>query len=288
MSSVPSPCFYESHMHTELCKHAQGTPDEYAAEAIRQGLLGMTVTCHCPLPDGINANVRMQPEQMAEYVQLVTTTADRWRDRLDVRLGLESDYFPPFVSWLEQLHDTQDFSYILGSVHPQASYYQQAFPVTDIQDFHRLYYHYLAEAAETGLFDCLSHPDLVKNTQPQAWRFTAIQEDVARSLDRIARTGVSMELNTSGLYKNVQEFNPGRAQLEMMHERGITVVVGADAHSAARVGDQFPAALQLLQDVGYRQVSIYLDRTRHDLDIERVQASLAMATPSFDSTPSLP
>ncbi len=37
MSFALSPCLYESHMHTELCKHAKGTPDEYAAVAVQQG-----------------------------------------------------------------------------------------------------------------------------------------------------------------------------------------------------------------------------------------------------------
>ncbi len=73
---------------------------------------------------GINPNVRMRPDQMEEYVDLVMATADRWQGRLDVRLGLESDFVPDFVPWLEELHASQNFSYILGSVHPQADYYR--------------------------------------------------------------------------------------------------------------------------------------------------------------------
>jgi len=277
MTFAHSPCLYESHTHTELCKHATGTPDEYAAVAVERGLKGMTVTCHCPLPHGINPNVRMHPEQMAEYVDLVTATAARWQGRLDVRLGLESDFVPDFVPWLEELHATQDFSYILGSVHPQADYYKQAFLQDDIMEFRRGYYGHLADAAESGLFDCLSHPDLIKNIRHREWNFQAIETDVARSLDRIARTDVAMELNTSGLYKSIREFNPGRAQLTMMYERGIPVVLGADAHVASRVGDQFLQALDLLQDVGYTRVSFYLERQRQDLDIQEAKDSLLAA-----------
>lgn len=275
----PEPCLYESHMHTELCNHAKGTPDEYAEVAVSRGLKGMTVTCHCPLPDGINAKVRMRPDELDVYTNLVMSAAERWQDRLDIRLGLESDYASQFVPWLEELHGKRDFSYILGSVHPQAGYYKDAYMTGDITEFHRTYYHHLAEAAETGLFDCLSHPDLVKNLRPRKWHFQAIREDIARSLDRIARTGISMELNTSGLYKNVREYNPGRAQLEMMYERDIAVVLGADAHTPERVADQFPEALDLLQDVGYTHVSIYLDRKRHDLEIARARHSLRTVAP---------
>ena len=268
------PCMYESHMHTELCKHSRGTPDEYATVAVARNLKGMTVTCHCPLPDQINAESRMALDQVDTYVNMVMATRARFQGQLDVRLGLESDYLPQFVTWLQQLHAAQDYSYILGSVHPLAAYYREAFWTGDIRAFHRTYFTHLAEAAETGLFDCLSHPDLVKNSDPPNWDFKAVEDDIGHSLDRIAQTGISMEFNTSGLFKRVREYNPGQAQLSMMRERGITVVIGADAHVAKRVGDHFPQALDLLQDVGYTHVSLYLDRKRQDLAIDRVRHSL--------------
>lgn len=280
MLSASDPCFYESHTHTELCKHAKGSPDEYAAVAARRGLKGMTVTCHSPLPDGVNAQVRMLPEELDVYEKLVRDAAVKWRGTLDVRLGLESDYAPQFVPWLQELHARKDFSYILGSVHPQTEYYRAAHPLDDPREFHRTYYRQLADAAETGLFDCLSHPDLVKNTKAEHWDFAAIADTVGECLDRIAQTGTSMELNTSGLYKRVREFNPGRAQLEMMAARGITVVLGADAHNPDRVGDQFPEALALLRDIGYARVSFYLNRERQDIDIERARQSLRPASPA--------
>ncbi len=272
------PCMYESHMHTELCKHARGAPDEYAAVAVERNLKGMTVTCHCPLPDRINAESRMTADQVDTYVHMIQETQTRFQGRLDVRLGLESDYLPQFVPWLQRLHAAQDYSYILGSVHPQAAYYQEAFWTDNVREFQRTYFNHLAEAAETGLFDCLSHPDLVKNCHPGNWNFSVVEDDIGRSLDRIARTGVSMEFNTSGLFKKIREYNPGQAQLAMMRERDITVVIGADAHVAQRVGDHFPQALDALQNVGYTHVSLYLDRQRQDLAIDQVRHSLPMTS----------
>ena len=49
---MSDPLLYESHCHTPLCKHAHGLPIDYAAVALRRGLKGLIVTCHCPLPDG--------------------------------------------------------------------------------------------------------------------------------------------------------------------------------------------------------------------------------------------
>ena len=68
--------------------------------------------------------------------------------------------------------------------------------------------------------------------------------------------------------------NPGPAQLAMMFERGIPVVLGADAHRPDRVGDNFVTALNLLREIGYKEVNIFLDRRRHAIPIDRALTSL--------------
>ena len=100
---MPEPLLYESHCHTPLCKHATGEPPEYAAVALARGFKGITFTCHCPLPDGISASVRMAPDQFGDYVTLIAATREAFAGRLDVRLGLESDWFPGVDPWLEKL-----------------------------------------------------------------------------------------------------------------------------------------------------------------------------------------
>ena len=59
--------------------------------------------------------------------------------------------------------------------------------------------------------------------------------DIRRCLDRIAATDTAMEINTSGLNKLYPEMNPGPQMLAEMCERGIPVVMGADAHDPVRV-----------------------------------------------------
>ena len=73
---TPAPLLYESHCHTPLCKHAFGEPDEYAAVALARGFKGITFTCHCPLPDGFSANVRMAPGQFDDYVGMIAATRE--------------------------------------------------------------------------------------------------------------------------------------------------------------------------------------------------------------------
>jgi histidinol-phosphatase (PHP family) len=68
--------------------------------------------------------------------------------------------------------------------------------------------------------------------------------------------------------------NPSPNQLALMCERGIPVVLGADAHTPLRVADGYRDALKLLQAAGYSEVSYFLERKRHAVPITDALASL--------------
>ena len=276
---MPAPLLYESHCHTPLCKHAYGEPDAYAAAALARGFKGITFTCHCPLPGGFSAAVRMAPEQFDDYVAMIEATRQTFAGRLDVRLGLESDYYPGVEPWLEKLHARARLSHVLGSIHYQVADYRALYYTGDVIRYQELYFEHLAQSAESGLFDTLAHPDLIKNESPAHWDFERLRPHIARALDRIAAAGTAMELNTSGLQKALPEMNPSPSQLLMMRERGIPVVIGADAHLPERVGDGYPAALRLLRDAGYSEVSYFIDRKRQTLPIPQALESLSQAAP---------
>ena len=269
------PFLYESHMHTPLCKHAQGEPEAYAAVAEQRGLAGIIVTCHNPTEnDAVTPHVRMRVDQFDEYVGMVDRARRAWAGRVDVRLGIESDFLPGQETWLARLHDRAEFNHVLGSVHPQMQIYQERYLNGDVRAFQRQYFTHLAEAAESGLFDTLSHPDIVKTVHPKKYQVAPLLDHIRGCLDRIAKTGIAMELNTSGLQKSYPEMNPGPAILSEMRARGIPVVLGADAHDPSRVGANYPDALDLLEAAGYAQISFFLNRKRQDVAISAVRESL--------------
>lgn len=279
--------FFDSHMHTPLCKHAVGDPVEYAARGLRKGLQGIIITCHSPMPEGFWPSVRMNDAQFDEYVAMVDRARRRFAGDLEVRLGMESDYFPGYEGWVEELHQRADFHYCLGSVHYQGPEYGARYNPTDVTAFRKSYWENLAASAETGLFDCLAHPDLIKNHRTESWSFESQEEDIAAALDRIAKTGVAMELNTSGVHKRLAEMNPGPQMLKMMCQRGIPVVLGSDSHHPDRVGEGFLMGLDLLRNAGYRSVSCFENRRRKDLPLEKVEHLLMLGAASPDPMLSL-
>ncbi len=271
-------------MHTPLCGHSVGEPEEYAAAAQARGLKGIVVTCHNPLPGGISQSVRMAPEQWDEYLTMVARARQAWAGRVDVRLGLEADFWPGLEPFLESQLASAEFHHVLGSVHPHMEFYRRKYLHGDIVAFHKTYFEHLALAAESRLFDTLSHPDLVKNEEPGAWSARLLMPDIERALDRIATAGTAMELNTSGALKSLPEMNPGPLILKAMAARNIPVVIGADAHTPRRVADRYEGALDLLEAAGYNEVFVTIDRKRHAVSIARARASLQpVATSTWEA-----
>ncbi len=273
-TDAAAPLLYESHMHTPLCRHSVGEPEAYAEVAQRRGLKGIIVTCHNPLPNGLAQGSRMYPEQFDEYCRLVDRARGAWAGRVDVRLGLEADYLPGLEEFLVRQLSSAEFNHVLGSVHPQLSEYNERYFTGDIVAFQRTYFDLLAQAAESGLFDTLSHPDLVKNNYPTDWLLDRVMPDIQRALDRIAATGTAMELNTSGLLKAISEMNPSLDILHEMRRRNIPVVIGADAHKPERVADNYELAMDLLEQAGYEEINFFLNRKRQTVPIGVARASL--------------
>ena len=265
---------YESHSHTPLCRHAVGEPEEYASRALARGLKGLIVTCHNPMPNGFGAHVRMREDEFESYLSLVDRARRGWSGRVDVRLGLEADFYPGFEPWLSRQLRAANFDYVLGSVHPQLHEFRRDYADANPMVTQRNYFRLLAESAESGLFDCLAHPDLVKNETADHWRPDAIWDDILRALERIAATGVSMELNTSGVLKRIAEMNPFPEMLRAMQRLGVPVVLGADAHTPQRVADGYESALKLLAECGYQRIGYYLGRERQEVEIGDALASL--------------
>lgn len=271
MPSVP-PILFESHCHTPLCRHAVGTPSEYAAVALERGLAGITVTCHGPTP--IEWGHCMARSDWSEYLEIVGKAREEFAGKLEVKTGIECDFLPSLVSYWREFLGKNELSHVLGSVHPQVGTYRDQFWRGDAFEFQKTYFKHLADAAQTGLFDTLSHPDLVKNTTPDEWKIERILPHIQRQLDRIAQTPTAMELNTSGLLKTISQMNPAPEILREMAAREIPVVLGADAHVPERVADRFEEALDLLVECGFKTVSFWVDRKRRDVPISQARASL--------------
>jgi histidinol-phosphatase (PHP family) len=200
------------------------------------------------------------------------------REHTDLRLGIEADFIPGAEDRTANLLHARDFDYVVGSVHflGERALDTDEYSVWDgSASSERIWSHYyatLAEAARSGLFDILAHPDLVKvwgRERPQP------QGDVRRyyepAVEAIAESGIAVEVSTAGLRKRAQEIYPAPAFLAMCVEAGARFALSSDAHRAQDVGADYEQALELLADAGVQQLCVF---ERRRLQMEPIGASV--------------
>ncbi len=171
---------------------------------------------------------------------------------------------PEVLEELDSLLERYPFDYIYGSIHYVDGWgfddprYLNGYERWDITDLYRRYFQILGDAAETGMFDILAHPDLVKKFGYRPER--DIEEIYLSCLKRVARSGTVVEINTSGLRKPAGEIYPALPFMKVCKELGIGVTLGSDAHEPGDVGRDFQLAVNLLQEMGYEDIVLFEKR----------------------------
>ena len=242
------------HMHTALCKHADGDVAGYRLAAKSLGIPEICFVDHAPNPDGWDPNHRMSINDFSAYREMVS-------DQMDGKLphvlfGVEADYYTNCEKFHAKWLEDQDFDFVLGSVHFIDDWgfdnpaVKQVWNSVDVTDTWRAYFKLVLKLVNTGLFDALSHLDIPKKFGHRP-SDKDLKEMVQPVLDRVAEVGMGMELNTSGLRKSVGEIYPSALIVSLARERDIPICFGSDAHSPGDVGKDFSRALQLARDAGY-------------------------------------
>jgi histidinol-phosphatase (PHP family) len=192
------------------------------------------------------------------------------REETDLRLGIEADFLPGREEETAELLDGRDWDYVLGSLHflrEEALDIREGqwaeFDIWRSNDPEKVwarYFETLGEAARSGLFDILSHPDLVK-----VWGEGAPAEPrrfYERAMEGIADSDVAIEVSTAGLRKPVREIYPARGFLELCLEVGRPVALSSDAHTPGHLGWEYERAVEWLNDIGVEEIVVFDRRAR--------------------------
>ena len=247
---------HDYHLHTPLCKHAEGHPREYAATATRLGMSEIGVSDHSPMQDHFD-DWRMEWEEFPRYLEMVAEAQAEYPN-LPIRLGLEVDYLENGEKWIEELATKADFDYFIGSVHYIAPgwdvdnpKYISRFTEGSVEDIWALYWRLYEKAIRSRLFDFVGHPDLPKKFGHRpSGDLRRFYEPVVQAL---VDTGIAFEINTAGLRKDVKEMYPARAFLELARSAGVPLLINSDAHAPSEVGADFDKATALAREVGYTE-----------------------------------
>ena len=191
------------------------------------------------------------------------------RGSTDLKLGIEADFIPGREEQMRDLLDARDWDYVIGSIHfigdgaLDYAKYDVWNSGRSPEKIWSTYFEWLGELAATGMYDVLAHPDLVKH-----WgRERPLPEgDLRRfyepAMEKIAGSGIAIEVSTAGLRKPVGELYPSMQFLQMCVEAGNPVALSSDAHVPDQLGYEYGRALDYLEEAGVTEICVFEGRKR--------------------------
>lgn len=256
-------------MHTSLCGHAVGQPVDYVQSAAQRGISRITITCHIPMRDPRfnHEGTRMREDQLPLYREWVDA-ARRKGEALGVEVlyGIEAEIHPhrPFMEEMDQILQREPFDFVLGSLHHMLPAFREWLAeqahLSDEQIVDA-YFRCLADAAQTGRYHSLSHPDVIRiyKTLENPFIPEAHETPIRKFLEAVNSAGTCLEINTSGLIKGDFIAHPDPLIAKWALELDIPFTIGSDSHTPDRVGDDFLAVTNSLRPLGLTHLTCFKD-----------------------------
>ena len=222
------------HTHTWRCHHAYGTEKEYVEKAIESGMevLGFSDHAPYPYPDGYESSYKMLPSQLEDYVNTVLDLRREYEGEIEVRLGLEAEYYPALWEDFLRMLEPYPIEYLLLGQHFLGNEYDD--PVycgkssSSRERLHK-YCIQCMEALDTGKFLYFAHPDLLPFTGDAA----VYETEMTKVCQYCHEKGITIEMNLLGL--SLERNYPDSHFWSIAGREGCTAVIGSDAHRPEQV-----------------------------------------------------
>lgn len=233
------------HTHTTRCHHATGSEREYIERAIAGGLSVLGFSDHVPMPfsNGRQSGFRIQIEELEDYVRTLEQLREEYRDRIQLLIGFEAEYYPAHFHDMMALLSKYDYDYLIMGQHFLFNEVEgfSSTRLTDDVTLLKQYVDQVLEGLQTGVFTYLAHPDVFHFDYE---RDPSSYDTHVRRLCRACREwDIPLELNLLGLRGG--RHYPNETFFRIVAQEHNAVVIGCDAHAPIDVAN--PAQIEQAQ-----------------------------------------
>ena len=266
--------FCDSHMHTEFSTDSEAPVRSRLDAAVERGLGSVCITDHMdldfPPQEGEEYSEENPPFQFdtEKYFKVLGPLREEYRDRLDVRIGIEIGLQPHLGDRYRELVHAYPFDYVIGSVHlirRMDPYYGKLFEGrSDEEAYREAFVESLRCLEGVQDFDALGHLDYVVRYgkhQAEEYSYRKFADEIDEVLRKLISMGKGLEMNTGGLKYGLGFCNPHPDVVKRYRELGGEIVtIGADAHRPEHVAYEFKKAAEILKMCGFRYYAEYKER----------------------------
>jgi histidinol-phosphatase (PHP family) len=266
------------HMHS-TGSDGQLKPEEVVKEAIAKGLHYICFTDHFYRPSELNKCWDTSRFHSQDYVAEIRRLQKAYADKIDISFGAEFDWLPNHVDWIKNEVKKQKYDYVMGSVHfifkgKKDSHFlfsrgevlkwkKVAEDFGGIKEFVTAYYQHMRAMIESEIFDSIGHFDVIKiHNKPEFFseKEEWYKKEVIQILDLLKKSKMAIEINTSGITRDVEAYYPSLWILKEAKKRNIPITIGTDAHNREQISKELLNAYEFARQAGYKEIVRFKDR----------------------------
>ena len=247
------------HTHTVFCD-GKDTPEEMALAAIERGFTALGFSGHAYFV--LDADISMSKEKQSAYREEILRVKEKYKDKLDVFLGIEQDSWSPPLAY--------KYDYVIASVHNllrdgvfcpvdnnadlmlknlkehfggDQDVYAEAYFAEVMRLFDKI-----PEGDVIGHIDLITKYDEVLSIHRSPRCFAMAKEAVLH----LAKYGKPFEINTGAIGRGYRTSPyPAPELLSVIRKAGGKIMINSDCHNKDFLDCGFDLAVELAKDCGF-------------------------------------
>ena len=265
----------DCHLHTTFSTDGESDMESMINSAIDKGLKTICFTEH----NDYGAHFQGDGNYIVDterYYEKYRELSDKYSDKIQVLFGVEIGLMEHVKDYFDEYSEKYPFDFIIGSSHTAGRmdpYYPEYY--THFETTEKAYRYYFESELECAkLYDCYDsygHLDYALRYGPggnSGFTYEKYADVLDPLLQTIIKKGKVIEVNSSGLRKNMNGPNPAVSIIRRYKELGgLPLTIGSDAHNTKDIASYFDDVRNILLDVGYTTYSVFEKRQRKEIPL---------------------
>jgi len=255
------------HVHTEFSNDCSAKVEKQIESAINLGLEYICFTDHCDMD---YPSPERESEYMIDtksYIKKINSLREKYAGKIKVLCGVEIGLMAYLGERVNNYVKNYDFNFIIGSSHAVngkniGGIFNDFFKDKSEKEAYREYFESILENVKTfNNYSVYGHLDYVVRYgahKNKYFDFNDYKDVFEEILKIIIKNGKGIEINTSGLRRDLGYPHPHKDILKMYKDLGGEIITaGSDAHLPEHIAYKFDEAKEYLEDAGFKYYTVF-------------------------------
>lgn len=250
----------DTHTHSNNSFDGNDSCDKLCESIISMGAKGIAITDHVD----INGDDYDTDKQYNDAV----LSKEKYKDSILVLTGIELGQGIYYKDESDEILNKYNYDFVLGSIHnlkELEDFYYLDYKKYDVYELLDQYFSDMLELVKWNKTDSLAH-------MSYPLRYIVAREHINVDMSKyddiideifleLIKNDKALELNTSGLFMDINDTLPNKSYIKRFHDLGGKyVTIGSDSHFASKLCQGFDEGLDVLKECGFSHYTIFKQR----------------------------